>query len=49
MDFKVRWKGYDESEDSWLPWSELRANPALHVYLTAKSLEKLIPREFRKT
>ena len=29
MEFQVRWLGYDESEDLWLPWSEVRNVPAL--------------------
>ena len=32
LDFLVRWLGYDESEDLWLPWSALRNNVALHTY-----------------
>ena len=44
MDFLVRWKGYDESEDLWLPWSELRTNNALHTYLRQNGMEKLIPK-----
>ena len=44
MDFLVRWQGYDESEDLWLPWSALRTNVALHTYLRANNLEKLIPK-----
>jgi hypothetical protein len=45
MDFLVRWSGYDDSEDLWLPWSELRLNPALHKYLRAHGMEKLVPKE----
>ena len=45
MDFQVRWAGYDESEDSWLPWSEVRNIPALHSYLRANNMVKLIPKE----
>jgi hypothetical protein len=45
MDFLVRWLGYDESEDSWLPWSEVRNVPALHAYLRIKNMSKLIPKE----
>ena len=25
-DFKVRWLGYDETDDSWIPYSEVRDN-----------------------
>ena len=45
MDFKVRWLGFDENEDSWLPWSEVRNVPALHSYLWANNMIKIIPKE----
>jgi hypothetical protein len=48
MDFLVRWKGYDKSEDLWLPWAELRNNPILHRYLHNNGLAKLIPTEHRR-
>jgi hypothetical protein len=48
MDFLVRWEGYDESHDLWLPWSELRNNPKLHKYLFDNGLESWIPKEHRK-
>ena len=44
MDFLVRWLGYDDSEDLWLPWSALRSNVALHTYLRENGMEKLIPK-----
>ena len=42
---RLRWLGYDESEDSWLPWSEVRNVPALHTYLRENGMTKLIPKE----
>ena len=45
MDFQVRWLGYDVSEDLWLPWSEVRNVPALHTFLRAYGMIKLIPKE----
>jgi hypothetical protein len=30
MQFQVRWKGYNETHDQWLPWSELKNNWVLH-------------------
>ena len=45
MDFLVRWLGYDESEDLWLQWSQLRNVPALHTYLRENGMAKLIPKE----
>ena len=44
MDFLVRWLGYDETEDLWLPWSSLRTNTVLHQYLRDNGMEKLIPK-----
>ena len=46
MDFLVRWKNLDPSADLWLPWKELRNNPALHAYLRTHHMVKLIPKEF---
>jgi hypothetical protein len=45
--FRVRWQGYGPSDDTWLPFKELRANVKLHDYLRNNNLTKLIPKEFR--
>jgi hypothetical protein len=47
MSFKTRWLGYDESHDLWLPYKELRDNPALHQYLINNKMRTLIPKEHR--
>jgi len=43
MKFKIRWKGFDDSHDSWLPWKELQHNWVLHNYLREKDMSHLIP------
>jgi hypothetical protein len=48
MDFLVRWEGYDDSHDLWLPWNELRDNPKLHKYLFENDMDSWIPKEHRK-
>jgi hypothetical protein len=48
LEFKVRWLGYGEDTDLWLPWRELRNNPALHRYLHEQHLDRLIPKEHRR-
>ncbi len=47
MDFLVRWEGYDDSHNLWLPWNSLRNNSVLHEYLQSKGLRSLIPTKFR--
>jgi hypothetical protein len=47
MDFLVRWEGYTEADDQWLPWRALRNNPKLHQYLLQNQLGKLVPKEHR--
>ena len=47
MDFLVRWEGFKETHDSWLPWKELRANIKLHEYLRTNKMASLIPKSPR--
>jgi hypothetical protein len=49
MRFKVRWLGYTEQDDSWLPWKELKNNYCLHHYLQSVRLGDLVPPVFRET
>jgi hypothetical protein len=44
LDFLVRWTGYDDSHNLWLPWKELRLTQQLHDYLRTQGKESLIPR-----
>jgi transposase InsO family protein len=48
MSFKVRWAGYDESADSWLPWKELYNNEVLHNYLYEQGMGRLVPDIFKR-
>ena len=45
MTFLVKWKGYDNSHNTWEPWKSLRLVDKLHEYLRNQKMEKLIPRE----
>jgi hypothetical protein len=38
VDFLVKWKGYDASENLWLPWKEVVRAPPFHLYI--KNLDK---------
>jgi hypothetical protein len=41
--FKVHWLGYDNSYDSWEPYTELRLNKQFHAYCKSNNLVYLIP------
>ena len=45
MKFLVKWKGYDESHNSWEPWKNLRLVDKLHAYLRKHKMGKIIPKE----
>jgi ribosomal protein L21E len=46
--FHVKWRGFDESFNSWEPWKNLRETEMLHRYLILHGLQKLIPAKFRE-
>ena len=48
MDFLVKFRGYDEEHNLWLPYHELRDNRHLHAYLIQKRMRSLIPQKFRE-
>ena len=48
MDFPVKFRGYDEEYNLWLPYSELRYNRHLHEYLIRKRMRSLISPKFRE-
>lgn len=37
--FRVRWEGFDESDDSWEPYSVLRDTEALQLYLSKNNIK----------
>ena len=48
LQFFVSWMGYDQSNDSWEPYANLRDSTHLHSYLREKNLPQLIPTKFRQ-
>ena len=48
LQFLVKWSTYDDSHNSWEPYSNLRKTAVLHAYLREKKLLSLIPAEFRE-
>ena len=49
IDFLVKWVGYDDTYNLWLPYKEIRDTEILHSYLRENNLNKLIPKKFRTT
>jgi hypothetical protein len=48
LSFQVKWRGFDESFNSWEPWKNLRETETLHRYLIVRGLQTLIPAKFRE-
>ena len=44
----MRWLGYEDSYDTWEPWSGLRVTDALHKYLIDNNLKQLVPTQFHE-
>jgi hypothetical protein len=47
LQFRVRWRGYTEHDDTWEPWKNVRTNARLHEYLRSIGKENQIPAPFR--
>ena len=47
LEFLVSWLGYDNRDNSWEPYSNLRDTGKLHDYLIMKNMRQLIPAKFR--
>ena len=48
LDFYVKFLGWNNDYNLWLPYSELRDNRALHTYLINNRMRSLIPSKFRE-
>lgn len=46
-EFKVRWLGYTEQDDTWEPWNGIKNVEATHQYLKDNGLKKFIPIRFK--
>ena len=47
LEFLVSWLGYDDSNNSWEPYSHLRDSDQLHAYLIENKMRQLIPAKFQ--
>jgi hypothetical protein len=46
LDFHVKWLGYDDTFNLWLPCKDLRETDILHSYLRRNNLGNIIPKKF---
>jgi len=46
LKFLTKWKGYENSDNTWQDWKDIRSNLMLHQYLINKNLGYLIPKSF---
>ena len=44
----MKWRGFDDSFNSWEPWKNLRDTEKLYRYLIIHGLQKQIPAKFRE-
>ena len=42
--FHIKWLNYDDTHNTWEPWSGVRLTDALHSYLKTVNLSSLIPK-----
>ena len=47
LEFQVKWLSYDETHNSWEPYTNLRDSDQLHVFLRQNNLLRLILKKFR--
>jgi hypothetical protein len=45
LEFLIKWEGYDESNNSWEPWANVKDNIKLNNYLYTHKLKMLLTRE----
>jgi hypothetical protein len=43
--FNIKWLNYDDTHNTWEPWSGVRLTDALHDYLKTVNLSRLIPKK----
>ena len=43
----VKWEGYDETYNSWEPYSEIKSTEAFKQYCLNNNLQYLIPKQYK--
>jgi len=48
LEFLVKWKGFDDSQNTWEPWHSLTKNSICHRYCMAHKMKSLVSKAFRE-
>ena len=48
MEFRVKWLGYDDSDNSWVKWKDISHNALLHNYLREHNMATIIPPQYTR-
>jgi hypothetical protein len=48
MEFRVKWLGYDDSDNSWVKWKDISHNAILHNYLRDHNMATIIPPQYTR-
>ena len=46
--FPVKWLNFNDTQNTWEPWSGIRLTDAVHAYLRTVNLARLIPKSVTK-
>ena len=47
LELLVKWEGYDETYNSWEPYSEIKSTEAFKQYCLNNNLQYLIPKQYK--
>ena len=48
LEFLVKWQGYGEEANEWVPWKNLTNNSICHAYCMANGMTSLVGRQYRE-
>ena len=47
LEFLIKWEDYQEDQNTWEPWSNVRKNQHVHEYMRQHKMAYLIPKNLR--
>ena len=46
--FLIKWAGYDESRNSWIPWTGNNSNRVIHDYLRSIGMGSIVSKRYNE-